>query len=236
MKSRLDEWQRHNLKQMNVLVAEDDESVLASMRTILGHYFRDVTFCSDGLSALEHLQKEVFDLAILDIRMPGMDGLEVAETIRGEENTTPILILTSYEAVEPLRRAVPLGLVDYMVKPLGIAAFETALQTFLSRRSPQKQERVMLNRRCYLDRNRQALVRTDLPEYAAPLSANEYAFLELLIANKGRIVHLEEIDREVYKGEMTPQAIRNLLLRLREKLTDKETIVTHRGIGYAWLG
>jgi len=230
----LEEHERTRFKEMDVLFAEDDPVVVESMRTILGHYFREVTVCRDGREALETCRNRPFDLAILDVRMPGLDGLEAARILREESIDLPILILTSHEDVATLRRAIPLGLLDYLVKPLEIEAFEEALRRFLSHAEGKEEERISLNRHCFLEKSRHRILYYDDPNAAQTLSANEYALLELLVRRKGGIVHLEEIDAVIYQGEMTSHAIRNLLLRLREKLVDKETITTYRGVGYAW--
>ena len=231
----LTEQDYRHLKTMNVLFAEDDLPVIESMEKILNHYFGYVMVCHDGINALVNHRKQHFDLVILDIKMPGMDGLEVARLIREETPERNVVVLTSYDSVEPLRRAIPLGLMDYLVKPLEIEAFEILLKKILAAGGKLNTDpTIALNRHCYYDRGRNVIVRKDLPEYAHPLSTNETTLLEMLIERRGDIVHLEEIDTRIYEGQMTSHAIRNLLLRLREKLMDRETITTHRGVGYSW--
>jgi two-component system response regulator TctD len=234
MQTLLNARDRHNLQSFRLLFAEDDQAVAASMKAIFGHYFGDITHCVDGMGALSAARKERFDLLILDIFMPGMDGLEVARTLRECGQSVPILILTSFEEIEPLRRAASLRLLDYLIKPLEIEAFERVLKQLLDQTRLTRHDQITLNRHCYYDRTRQAIIRSDLPEHTATLSPNENTLLEMLIERQGRMVHLEEIDTRLYEGQMTAQALRNLIMRLREKLIDKESITTHRGIGFSW--
>ncbi len=99
-----------------ILIADDEEGIRESLNLILGDTY-DLIFAHDGEQALEKLQRNQVSLAILDIKMPKMDGLQVLKRVREEGVRTPVLMLTAYQSVELAREAVTHGALDYLPKP-----------------------------------------------------------------------------------------------------------------------
>ena len=99
-----------------ILIADDEEGIRESLSLILsdGH---ELVFARDGEEALAALGREPFALAMLDIKMPKLDGLEVLRRLRGTNVQVPILVLTAYQSVELAKEAIKLGAVDYLPKP-----------------------------------------------------------------------------------------------------------------------
>lgn len=99
-----------------ILIADDEEGIRESLNLILGEEY-DLTFAKDGEETLARLRREPFELVLLDIKMPKMDGLEVLKRIKGNGVSTPVLVLTAYQSVELAKEAIKLGALDYLPKP-----------------------------------------------------------------------------------------------------------------------
>ena len=99
-----------------ILIADDEEGIRESLNLILGEE-HDLVFAQDGQETLERLRADTFDLALLDIKMPKLDGLEVLRRLQKAPRATPVLVLTAYQSVELAKEAVRLGAVDYLPKP-----------------------------------------------------------------------------------------------------------------------
>lgn len=99
-----------------ILIADDEEGIRESLNLILGDSY-DLIFAHDGEQALEKLQRSQVSLALLDIKMPKLDGLQVLKRVREEGVNTPVLMLTAYQSVELAKEAVNSGALDYLPKP-----------------------------------------------------------------------------------------------------------------------
>ena len=99
-----------------VLIADDEEGVRESLNLILSDDY-ELAFAMDGEETLARLGQERFDLLLLDIKMPKLDGLEVLKRLKGSQITTSVLMLTAYQSVELAKEAVKLGAMDYLPKP-----------------------------------------------------------------------------------------------------------------------
>ena len=102
--------------QPRVLIADDEEGVRESLSLILGDEY-ELSFATDGQDTLAKISNDAFDLVLLDIKMPKLDGLEVLRQLKAKGSTTPVLILTAYQSVELAQEAVKLGAMDYLPKP-----------------------------------------------------------------------------------------------------------------------
>ena len=98
-----------------ILIADDEEGIRESLNLILGDDY-DLVFAKDGEETLAKLKRESFELALLDIKMPKLDGLEVLRRVKGA-GSTPIMVLTAYQSVELAKEAIKLGALDYLPKP-----------------------------------------------------------------------------------------------------------------------
>lgn len=115
-----------------LLVADDDRVVLFTLAEGLREAGFEVTEARDGLRALELCWDHDFDLALLDIRMPGLDGLELAQRLR-DETSVPFLFFSAYDDEDMVKRAVELGALGYLIKPLEVRAMLPTLRTALAR-------------------------------------------------------------------------------------------------------
>ena len=115
-----------------ILIADDEEGIRESLNLILGDEY-DLEFAKDGEETLAKLTQDRFQLALLDIKMPKMDGLEVLRRVNGT-NKTPVLMLTAYQSVELAKEAVKLGAADYLPKPFERERILSAVQGILTGR------------------------------------------------------------------------------------------------------
>jgi CheY-like chemotaxis protein len=104
------------MSKARILIADDEEGIRESLSLILGDEY-DLSFATDGQQTLQKLTSEPFDVALLDIKMPKLDGLEVMKQLRQRGTTVPIFVLSAYQSVELAKEAVRLGAVDYLPKP-----------------------------------------------------------------------------------------------------------------------
>ena len=116
-----------------ILIADDEEGIRESLNLILGDDY-DLVFAQDGEETLAKLSKDSFALALLDIKMPKLDGLEVLRRLKTANVTTPILVLTAYHSIELAREAIKLGAIDYLPKPFEREQILAAVQGVLARR------------------------------------------------------------------------------------------------------
>ena len=114
-----------------ILIADDEEGIRESLNLILGEE-HDLVFAKDGEETLSRLTQESFGLALLDIKMPKLDGLEVLRRLKGTNVTTPILVLSAYQSVELAREAIKLGARDYLPKPFERERILTAVHGALT--------------------------------------------------------------------------------------------------------
>ena len=120
------------MSRRRILVADDEEGIRESLNLILGEEYQ-LIFARDGAETLERLRGETFDLALLDIKMPKLDGLEVLRQLKLSERRTPVVVLTAYQSIELAKEAVKLGAVNYLPKPFEREQILSAVNEVLSR-------------------------------------------------------------------------------------------------------
>ena len=216
---------------MRLLLIEDDHLLADGLSRALRHSGYVVDLADNGRTADSLLAKEQFDLAILALGLPGLDGSEVLQRLRARRQQTPVLVLSARLAVEERVRLLDLGADDYVVKPVTLAELEARVRALIRRRHGEASPDLVLGRmrldtvgkRAWLDDN------------ALELNAREWAALEFLAGRVNRIVSKEQLMQALYnwQDEITPNAVEKLVSRLRSKLEVAGlTIRTVRGLGY----
>lgn len=217
---------------MRMLIAEDDRLTADTLgkRLKAEHYAVDV--CYDGTSALEYLLSADYDVAVLDIMMPGMDGIEVLTRFRQAGRQTPVLLLTARDAVADRVRGLNAGADDYLVKPFAYEELSARLRV-LTRRSRQSTNRFEMAD-LVVDADARTAQRGGK---AIALTSREYALLEYMIRNKGRVLSRNQITEHVwsYDYEGASNMVDVYIRTLRKKIDeghDKKLIHTVRYAGY----
>ena len=124
------------MSKLRILVADDEEGIRESLSLILGDEY-DLEFSIDGQDTLTKLTQQRYDLALLDIKMPKLDGLEVMKRLRDEQIPATVLMLTAYQSVELAKEAVKLGAKDYLPKPFEREHVLRAIREVLEKRERQ---------------------------------------------------------------------------------------------------
>lgn len=217
------------LKEMTVLLAEDDRCVRESTTKALEIFVQHVIAVEDGASALQYFNDGVADIVILDIKMPEKSGLEVAEEIRNRDVVTPIFMISSFSDSEHLRQAIPLLLIDYLIKPLTFEQLKNALLKSVDYLDARGGLTYAIDRETRYDKRSGKLVAADGQETSLP--KREKQLLDLLIKNRNKLMTKELLEDLVFNLECTETSLKNLVYRLKKKIP-ADLIVNVRDIGY----
>ena len=216
---------------MHILIAEDDPAIAEGLTYALRRSGYAVDCVHNGVKADAVLVGNRFDLLILDLGLPGMDGFEVLRRARGRGARLPILILTAKDAVNDRVRGLDLGADDYMTKPFDLVELQARVRALSRRGNDSTGSQVQIGKLKFDRTNRVAWI----GERHLDLSARELSVLEALLRRPGRLVNKEQLVDGVYEwGEnVTENAIEVYIHRLRKKLEGSEVrIATVRGLGY----
>ena len=218
---------------MKILVVEDDRVVGQYIRRGLEESQYHADLVEDGLEALRLVSGGLYDLVVLDLRLPGMNGLEVLRTLRDRGNTTPILVLTAQDAVGHKVEALRAGADDYVTKPF---AFEEVLARVeaLSRRPKQLSSLKFVVADLELDLGSREVRRAGR---LIELTPKEYAVLEYLMRHPGRVMSRTLITEYAWDYHFDPgtNIVDVVINRLRKKVDaghEKKLLHTVRGVGY----
>lgn len=215
---------------MRILVVEDDALVADAIRRGLG----DAGYAVDHVDSAERagtaLGAESFDLAVVDIGLPGMDGLTLLQRMRRGGTAVPVLILTARDALADRVSALDLGADDYLVKPFALPELVARCRALIRRsRSAASAELVIGALRVEL-----AARRVEVEGKPVSLTRREWAVLECLALNIGRVVAKDRLLQAIanWDEDIGANAIEVYVSRLRTKLGGAAPIRTVRGLGY----
>lgn len=216
---------------MRILVVEDNETLAAGLTAVLRGNGYAVDHVGDGASALAVIAAERFDLAILDLGLPQMDGLDVLRAVRRLPDGPSILILTARGALDDKVKGLDLGADDYMIKPFDVDELEARVRMLLRRRTGLKSTTVTFGRVTF-DLNERSFSADGAP---LELPQREVSLLETLILRAGKVVSKQAIIESLagFDDELSANAIEQYVSRLRRRLGPLGlTVRTARGIGY----
>jgi len=216
---------------MRILLVEDDPVLSDGLSRSLRHAGYAVETARDGKVADDLLSVHSFDLVVLDLGLPGLDGLEVLRRLRRRPSPTPVLILTARNEVEDRVAGLDLGADDYMVKPFELAEFEARARALVRRALSATTARITHGALTLDTAARRAFVGTD----ALELSAREVSLLEALLLSAGRVLSKDQLTDRLYGvgDEVGPNAIEVFVHRLRRKIESAGVVIrTIRGLGY----
>ena len=215
---------------MRVLVVEDDRDVSDAIRNALALESHHADVVHDGAAAIAALKDNRFDLAILDLGLPDVSGLEVLRNVRASGSAIPILVLTARDLTADRVAGLDAGADDYLTKPFDIQELNARLRA-IARRSQGRASPILQCRGVSVDPAARAVSVNGLP---VDLSRTEYAILLQLIENAGRVVKREDLVSNLYgwgADSLDSNAIDVHVSHLRRKL-GKDFIRTLRGVGH----
>ena len=218
---------------MRVLVVEDERD----LNNIITKYLKKNNFnvdnVFDGEEALDYLNSTEYDLVILDVMMPKINGYEVLKTMRKENNDTPVLMLTAKDGIDDKVKGLDLGADDYLIKPFDFDELSARIRA-ITRRKFGNTTNILQIDNLIIDINKKIVTRAGIN---IELTAKEYEVLVYLIQNKGHILSRDKIRDGVwnfdYEGESN--IIDVIIKNIRKKIVigdSKDLIFTKRGLGY----
>jgi two-component system OmpR family response regulator len=216
---------------MRILVAEDDAMLADAVARALSQSAHAVDIAHSGEDADRALAAIEYDLVLLDLGLPGLDGHEVLKRLRARRSRVPVLVLTVRDSVSDRIAGLDLGADDYLTKPFHLAELEARVRALI-RRANAAASAELVHGRLRLDTAGRRLFCDSTP---VELSARELAVVELLLLREGRVVTNQQIVDHLYGWEdaSTSNAVEVFIYRLRRKLEHTGVdIRTVRGMGY----
>ena len=218
---------------MRILVVEDDPLLAESLIRALQQQGYSVGHARRGHDADALLRAHRYDLLLLDIGLPDVDGFEVLRRLRARADAMPVLVVTAREEVDERVHGLDLGADDYLTKPFSLSELEARVRALLRRAKPTLASRVVVGGLTVDPAARRALI-GDQP---VDLTAREWALLDLFLARPGQALSKITIARTVSDGAsaITPNTVEVYVSRLRAKLEPAGIVIrTVRGFGYLW--
>jgi two-component system OmpR family response regulator len=219
---------------MRILVVEDDALLVDGLTAALTRSGHRVAQARTGRHADLLLRTEQFDLVVLDVGLPDIDGFEVLRRLRSRKSTTNVLVLTARDAVEDRVHGLDLGADDYLTKPFSVTEFEARVRALLRRSAPSTGQWTVDGLSVDV-----AAKRIRVHDKLVDLTPREWALLELFFARPNRVLSKDQIAESLSAVEenLSPNAIEVYVSRLRTKIEAAGVhIRTVRGFGYMWEG
>ena len=221
---------------MKILLIEDDPGLLAQLQNLLREQRYLVETAAKGEDALDKIFTEIYDLIILDIMLPEVDGLTILQEMRQAKIITPVLLLTAKGSIEDRVKGLDYGADDYLAKPFSIAELLARIRALL-RRPGRECDTLLTIGNVFLDTvSREVTKSGDNLE----LTPKEFSLLEFLLYNKNRPVSRITLAEHVWGDDFDPFTMSNTIdvhiKNLRHKIdipgTDESLIKTVRGVGF----
>lgn len=218
---------------MRILVADDEHDLLdVTVKRLKSDGF-SVDGCENGEDALYYIENTKYDLAVLDIMMPKLDGLTVLRTLRARKNSIPILLLTAKDSINDRVEGLNAGADDYLIKPFAYDELIARIRALLRRHSDEKTD-ILSIADLTMELSTKKVMRNGIE---ITLSSKEFSLLEYLMRNKGAVISREQLENHVwdYGFEGGSNIVDVYIRYLRKKIDEPfevKLIHTIRGMGY----
>ena len=216
---------------MRILLVEDNKALADWLSRTLAQERYAVECAGDGEAANYLLHTQTYDLVILDLALPRMEGTEVLRRLRMRHNNVPVLILTAHDTLQGRIHGLDSGADDYMVKPFEVAELEARIRVLLRRHANHKNPILQCGNLAY-DSNTRIF---SVDQVALALTPREHALLAALIMKPGKTVSKPELAETLFTldEDVSQGAIEIYVHRLRKKIQHSNAaIITLRGLGY----
>lgn len=216
---------------MRILVVEDNAALADGISSALTRMEMAVDVVGDGSEADDILRTQEFNLVVMDLNLPGYDGLEVLKRYRQNGGKAQVLILTARDGLSDRVKGLDLGADDYLTKPFDLVELEARVRALLRRQSGLKSPEIKVGELVFDSVARRA----SLAGVPMDLPRREFCLLELLISRAGQVVSKEQIADSLanFDQDISPNAVELYISRLRKRLSPADiNIKTVRGLGY----
>jgi two-component system response regulator MprA len=210
-----------------ILVVDDDAPIRRMLDRTLSAVGYAVELAADGGAALAAVERSAPDLIVLDVAMPGLDGLAVCRRLRARGLATPVLLLTARDGLFDRVEGLDAGADDYVVKPFETEELLARVRALLRRGRPPESTLAFADLTLEVDQRR--AMRGGRP---LSLSAREADLLELLLRNPRRVVSRDQAIAQIWDGDAHANVVDRYVSNLRRKLGDPPLIETVRGVGF----
>ncbi|HMA31927.1 MAG TPA: response regulator transcription factor [Casimicrobiaceae bacterium] len=217
---------------MRILVVEDDSLLADGLVSLLSRAGHAVEHAASGRLADSLLERESYDLVVLDVGLPDIDGFEVLRRLRARRSPASVLVLTARDAIDDRVRGLDLGADDYLTKPFSVTEFEARVRALLRRNVPAEARWSIAGLSVDL-----AAKRVKVHDKPVELTPREWALLELFLRRPGYVLSKSQIAESLFSFDehLSPNAIEVHVSRLRSKIEPAGVhIRTVRGFGYMW--
>ena len=219
--------------QMRILVVEDDQRLARQLKKGMEEQDHRVTLAFNGLEGLEAARQSHFDVLVLDVMLPGLDGVSLVRRLRGLESTTPILLLTARDSAEDIVAGLDAGADDYLTKPFSLKVLLARLRA-LSRRKEVEPRSELRVGNIVLDTATRTVTRDGS---TIDLTRTEFVLLETLMRASGRVITRDRLIESVWGNarEVESNTLDVYVRLLRTKIEQTgapKLIQTVRGVGY----
>ncbi|MFW6346251.1 MAG: response regulator transcription factor [Halomonas sp.] len=219
---------------MRVMVVEDNLNLAHSIATFLAESGFEVAVCHDGQQAEQRLQASPVDLVLLDLGLPGLDGLHLLKRLRGRQDHTPVLIISARDALDQRVHGLEVGADDYLCKPFSLVEVAARAKALVRRARQAGHESLC----CGVLELASGSHEVHVAGKPVSLHRREREVLEYLMINQGRLVSKEQIIDRLSRLDdpLSHSAVETYISRLRKKLGDGVSLKTVRGLGYLLAG
>ena len=223
---------------MRILVVEDDKKIASFISKGLKEAGFAVDVANDGIDGLNLGLSELYDAAVVDIMLPGLDGLSLIERLRNKKIQTPVIILSAKRSVDDRVKGLQTGGDDYLTKPFSFSELLARIQALIRRDTRVAEPSSISVSDLSIDLLTREVKRSGK---TISLPAREFALLEYLMRNRDRIISKTSILEHIYDYSFDPQTnvVDVLVCRLRNKIDnefDRKLLHTVRGMGYVIKG
>jgi DNA-binding response OmpR family regulator len=218
---------------MRVLVIEDDRRMASLLEQGLREEGNQVTLAHNGVEGLSIALQPTFDVIVLDLMLPGMDGFELTRRLRQEGTRTPVLMLTARDAPIDMVKGLDLGADDYVTKPFALDVLLARIRA-AARRGPATQSVVLKAGTLSMNTASRSI---QVDGRGVTLTRTEYSILEVLMRRRDRVVTREELLAEIWgdRGDVESNTLDAFMKLIRGKIdlsSESRLIQTVRGVGY----
>jgi two-component system alkaline phosphatase synthesis response regulator PhoP len=226
-------------RKLRILVVEDEEAIRNGLLDVLVYHGYDVDFAEEGLDGLKKARSGQYDLILLDVMLPGMDGFEICNKVREQDKEQPIIMLTAKTSDDDIIHGLSLGADDYVSKPFSIAQLVLRIQAVLRRSkvAAEQENQIQLDQDTYIDTRNLTGKRRDQD---LSFTRREIEILQYLNSHADRPVPREELLTKIWGYakdlDIETRTVDIHIAKLRRKIEHESSrpsfLVTVRGAGY----
>jgi DNA-binding response OmpR family regulator len=213
-----------------ILILEDNRLLLHTLEDFLSDHECECTLCECGKEALQKCYQEKFDLYLLDVKVADINGFELLKELRGANDMTPTIFVTSLSDQESVAKGFLTGGDDYIKKPFDLQELLFRIKAILSRSKELVDTKITINEHYYINLSRKRLYYCDAE---LDINLKDFELLSLLVRNRGKVVTKEMIKETLWSsGEDINEGSIRVYINNLKKIFGKESILNIRSIGY----